>query len=1600
MTVTPHCSPAGTPARAGVLAGARLLAILAVMATGLWWPVAARADVTPVTAADKARFTRLADSLDEARLRGYVEDLTRLGSRVSGYPGCDQAAIYLHEQLERVGVQDVRYEDFNVAVPVDAGASLEVLDPAGTPLAGARPIHLNALWPNLVRTSQLPPTGLSGQLIYGGLSTLGDYDGKDVEHGVAMIDFNCGEQWLNAPRLGAQAVIFIEPNETIRGEVEAKFSSIPIDMPRFYIARRDADYLQTQLERTPGLRVRLRCEMPWMRRPVRNIVATIPGSSAQLAGQTVVVEAFYDSMCVVPNLAPGAESALGAAVLLELARELVARPPGRTVRLLLTAGHFEGLAGTRSYLDTHFQAIADGTDPISLYSCLDISSKTKGVGIFYKGDFFDQREDVRQRFADLGRVCRERAANISEALGENADESFADGINPVQGKTWANFIPGKAAFGSELFTSANGLGVAFCTIDDSRPLVDTPFDTPDRVDFDNVFKQARFLKCLYDVVLNEESVPLPDRCSLQRIHGQGGFATVSGTVDLFDPRESFIPDKAVPNALVVLRKPLKSYMGVRGNMVEMVSGSDSQFKFVGVKPNSAGGEPTVLLEAYALDPQSGDIRYAPDQGTNGAATYPTELSVDISERKCMIVVFQCVSTALFELVDPQTMEALKTINVYDGRTDSEPQQYGYCLVKPEPGQSHVETTAVVFSRPGSRFKVVLGAGLAANRFVLINSYARAADVPQDHPDRFPKVTSDRESAEGFGYEVMADGSGVYLPNDKIGVTDDPQKLGGRISRSIFYTPYMVATDMWNLDQFRISRLARFRIVNKQIDDLHLDAGKRLEEARTALKEKRYQAFEAAARAAHGYEARAYPDVQKTADDVVKGVVFYLALLLPFAFFFERLIFARPNINDQIRDMLITFLAIFFVFSRVHPAFKITMNPVIILLAFIMLSLSILVICIIAGKFEEQLKELQRQMGGTHSADIGRLGVATAAFNLGISNMRRRPLRTALTCTTLILLTFTVLSFTSVVQELRFNTVKAPGKPLYQGIMVRSAVWRPLEEQGYQLLRDEFGRQHAVAGRSWFYTSELGEQSFVNVTANKSNASYDAKAVCGLTPDEARVTHVDECLKSGRWFRPGDRYVCILPEGIADAFNLDEKDFGSTKIRINGIEFDLIGIFDNAKLKQLDDLDSEMLTPVDFIMMQQMQGQQGGGSQSQSEGEQGFQEYLHLTPDATVFVPYDSLINMGGSLRSIATDFSDVESVKKRLAELMPRLGFNLYAGKGDEIVRYSSVSSTTPKGLTDLFVPILIAALIVLNTMLGAVYERFSEIGIFSSIGLAPSHVAILFIAEAIVYSIIGAVVGYLIGQILAYLLGVLGLLSGLSLNYSSLAAIWSTFVVVAVVLLSTIYPAKKAGEVATPGVERRWRVPDPDGDTWTVPLPFSVTGKQAMAMNKFLSEWFNAYEEYSIGDFVTENTRLNTVPGVHGEGYEISLMAWLAPFDLGVSQHVTLRTIATDMKDVFSIDIVLRRESGDVSSWMRVNRRFLNTLRKQFLIWRTIGAEEKELYLLDEEDRVAARRTLTAGVANQAGADEAESAALAQEDAARAALNEADDASGTDEQE
>ena len=180
---------------------------------------------------------------------------------------------------------------------------------------------------------------------------------------VLLIDFNSSTQWINAAMLGAKAVVFIEPETTIRGEAENKFLTVPANIPRFWISRTDADQLLELLD-TAGsdnaipdfdpqpLMVRLNSTMTWERQIGQNIRGFLEGSDPILKDEMVVVTAYYDSMSVVPSLAPGADPTSGIAALLEVARILSKEEyrPGRSMLFVATDGHFQGLAGMRFFM--------------------------------------------------------------------------------------------------------------------------------------------------------------------------------------------------------------------------------------------------------------------------------------------------------------------------------------------------------------------------------------------------------------------------------------------------------------------------------------------------------------------------------------------------------------------------------------------------------------------------------------------------------------------------------------------------------------------------------------------------------------------------------------------------------------------------------------------------------------------------------------------------------------------------------------------------------------------------------------------------------------------------------------------------------------------------------------------------------------------------------------------------------------------------------------------------------------------------------------------------------------------------------------------------
>ena len=1531
------------------------------------------------------------------RVQENLGYLAGLGSRVAGYPGAKDAALFIKEEFLEIGLSQVTTQEYDVSIPIDnKDGTLEIV-------GSGEKMPLYGIWPNLVKTSTLPEEGLRGRVIDVGKGEFEEMEGMDIEGSIALMDFNSSDHWLRCAYLGVAAILFVEPDSTVYLEAEKKFLTMPLDLPRFWLSKKDGEALRRAVA-AGGVEIQLDYRMDWQRQSAWNILGTIPGYDPLLKKDVIVLEAYYDAMSVVPALAPGAEQAAGITALLELARYFRRHPPARTVVLLATSAHHLGLRGVDDFIQRYLRkedpfidrmvirravevALAEGmieksgvnyqigrqefqgkealiraivdedsllvkevleavvdedlvtsvagglqlgdetfsseqemleevsddedlrlelfrtwvapkvdSLDVKLFISLDLSTQTDELGVWNSNTSFY----YKRYFAPFGKNFMRYATQISRELGYDRRDVLVNGISPEGGMSWETFVPGEISVDSELVLATGTPALAFVTVNDARFLVDTPLDQAENVNYDNLAKQIRVLAGMFHMAFADPEL-FPDF----KMRLKDEVKSLRGRTMVF-PRRSIVPDLPRTGAVAVVRNGKnKSYKGVRGEYYEVVDETGS-FYINRVRVGS------LAIEGYYMDPLTGKIIYAPDRGVQGDESYPMEISMDWVDKTWMVILFPCISYNFYDIVDPRYLTKLANVNVFD-EGNSSPVEYGYTIGMGPSAQN--EPAGVLFASENMNIKMGFGANILGYRYLLLNSTSY----------------TDKAKAEGEGFTIKPETSFVR-------------------------TSYQAAWDMWSLDEARIRELKSFAIENHRMNKLHERAKVALDSAAVALEGKHWGDFVRYTRAAIGLESRAYPDVRSTQNDVVQGIIFFMALVIPCAYFTERLIITAATIRNQILGFAGVFMVIWTILWLVHPAFQLS-NPFVILLAFIILSLAILVMSIISGRFNEQMRKLRTEVAVIHDTDVSRSSASLAAFQLGISNMKRRKTRTVLTFATLLLLTFTVLSFTSIQTSLHFNQIERDNEGLYQGLLIRSKAWNPQEESVLEYARSNFSEMAVVAPRSWYKND-----SKAHIKMKYGDHSHNALGVLGLTPEEKDVTGLDRALVAGRWFAPGDEKVCILPNDMLgeerEKLNIDLAEIGQVHIRVFGERFRVIGIIDSKRMKELKDLDDEVMTPADFAVtggqaVQEMAEEEEREKQGLEESKVVIKPFVHLEPANILIIPYQTLRNIGSGnpLQSVAVRFNEGVNVRQQIRDFLSRLAVTLFAGiqeEGDDYIRvsiFSSMGMTSFSGMANLFIPILIASLIVLNTMMGSVYERFREIGVYSSVGLAPGHIAWLFIAESCVYAVLGVVAGYLVGQIIAKVLIELNLLTGFTLNYSSLSAVTSSMLVMAVVMLSSIYPARKASQMAVPDVTRRWRLPDPEGDEWNFEFPFTVSGHDVLGLCVFLIGYFDSYSEESIGTFYTDGAKLGGIDTDNGQGYTIDMNIWLAPFDLGVSQHVTLRAIPESEHNIYAVALQIQRLSGEDASWRRVNQRFMNVIRKQFLIWRTVDSEAKESY-------------------------------------------------------
>jgi hypothetical protein len=1184
---------------------------------------------------------------------------------------------------------------------------------------------------------------------------------------------------------------------------------------------------------------------------------------------------------------------------------------------------------------------------------IDLSDRGVRAGIGYWGQFLRSSNksaiDRNGWFATLAADLRD---NKGTAEWFKPLSSIIDLSTLTTQRTPTSF-QGAMVLPTEMSLSWGVPGMTVLTLDDMRALRDTPADTLDRLDVKAIRLQLDAVRELLVRAVNEPRFGGQPGLNRQRQQGFGGLVASAArgkpVPDL--GRSGFLVTyNPVSNAARIPGFAWTPYSpGLRRTEVEAASVA-GEWRFEGFSKMSAGDYLNRLhAQAFRIEPGTGAVIGASDMGRIAMDIVPFAVMKDTTINPIRLVPFSAQEFTLVGLYDPRYLQGLGEMQLLDARRNAEPQKYHATLA---------DTIFAAFVEPGARSYLLFRYGRIGNRLVLLNmprDEATIADLP-------PGIDEARARKLGQGLSI-----------------DRLRHLG----------PLSLATaaDFAQLDDNRLKSYRSAGVSSKLIDELHAKSESQIDSARAATTQPSLTASDVVrdANGAWANSALVYAAARSMSDDVVRAAIFLLILSVFFSICMERLLIASPNVYRQLGGIAGIFLVMCVALYLFHPAFKISASPLIIILAFAIIFMSVFVIIVVYQKFDSELKKIRSGRGTSEGATFARGSVLTQAVMLGIANMRKRKIRTFLTGTTIVLITFAVLVFASATSFRGTQKLPAGIASDHPGVMLRQRGFRPMEQTLVSDLRavlagDEVwdnvvkeknkrrqpgepeitkldAKPQVGIAERWWNISAADPNEQVNLVYGGASVNGKAAtvvalpALLGITPEEARVSPVESILGAEKFAKLKTRTdIIYLASDTAKQLGVTGE---GDKVRIGGFELEVAGIFDPAEFeRKAYTLSGEPIMPLKFesnaLDASGKKLSDSGADQLELDAESAASElassYQHLPGNQFAIIHAEVSKQLyGARLASVALRVDDYDMAKVVADEIAGRFTVVIFAGLdgGVQMISASNLSKIQGSAVA---IPLLIGGLIIFNTMMGSIAERKREIHIYTSLGLAPMHVGALFVAEALTYGVLGTVFGYVIGQGVGTFMLKMGWLGTMTLDYSGTSAMLTIGLILLVVLLSALVPARLASKIAAPSIERSWRVPPPKDGRIVAMLPFTINRTAAEGAIAYLAEFFDAHREGSIGKFAADKPQVfKDDEGKRADGSlravrGLSTTIWLTPFDLGVRQNLTLLIQASDIQDVYEVQVLLDRLSGDDGSWYRMNRPFLTELRKQFLQWRSLS--------------------------------------------------------------
>ena len=1465
-------------------------------------------------------------------IKEHINYFGSLNTRYTGYNSTYLAIRYIYEKLYSYGLKPF-LENFTVLVPVEKRCELKV-EVEGK----SYQFTVHTFVPNLVQTSPTPLKGLSGRLIYVGDGGFKNIDGLNLTNSIALIKYNSGYNWLRLHNLGVKAAIFIEPYSTNRLESFNKFVYVNLYFPRVLIDRKSGLFLKEIVCSNKNVKANLIIQSSLEEKISSNIIVFIEGS--EHPENTLVLAAYIDDWSPVPAIVPHKDSASGASVLLEISRLFSIYRPKMSVVIVFFTGHWQALAGPRAFIEEILEYFADKSisfHPIwnktrpKFFLSLDLSTGSRDIAIIHSGGFYHisgppvlgrsgQMYDGVYRLIQL--EWRKMLENlIIKKCGYNIRIYYQMYDQPEGGDTFIESgeseyftaIPYKYIADVEPWLQAGLPGYTLFTANDYRFSWFIPIE--DRFNFENLIPQIYYAFSLSYLLANIFAYLYPP----ERTWGPTrfyfpepfapyvpGFTIFRGEVVEYNPLSPRQYEAFNKSCIVVIRDTEDRYNIF--NYIFLKTLANGSFTVYGLGHHRGASPRVYEAKIYVINYSDGKIYYTNDLGRYGAKVISTTQAFQVRAGRygwpypVRFAVFETAQLVLLDLSYPQGFldlcstrsiyetKQFKDINIIirDFESKSDADHFGYEI-------DHITGTLIAYVEPEVACEIEI--------------YIRS----QEGPIMLSVLLLNNSKAKPEGNGYILKKSGEYM------------LLNFSIQHYI--------KNLYYLSKSRIDVARKYDVYDAVSERSLRYLNEFMEKTYNASKKMKWSEIYYSSLLAWAWSQKLYISSRNLIQGSSTTTITYFLLLIPFAFVLERLLFEFIEGRKRMVAILLVIIVFISVLGVLHPGFQLVSNIATLYLGFTILIVSFIVAFLLFMDFKGVLSKIRRKRLGEHFVEVSRWDMMVYSLYYGVVNIKRHKYTSSLTIIAVVLMTISMVSLTSVVPYIITKVISMGSGAPFDGLVIRYVDYSNLPQRFVETI-SYLINENKTSLRVWLYSPIMSSGLFGETIVYSENSSSTIKAFLGI--DKGESSRVQKIIFQGYandlWMKYTENIIpCLISLNTAQDLKISRIP---SHIKIWGIDFLVVGIFDpTAAADVMIDIDLKEITPINIWEMTQ---------------EKPIGTEPHIEWNNIIIVPTEKLIKFPGSIKSSYCIFSNRYEKISDTAKILSEMAVNMYlmVSRKSYVTGYLAYAGLAGIGWSTMLPPVILVSLIIFNMMFSLVYQRQRDTKILSSIGLAPLHVIGLFLAEAVTYALIASVIGYTIGiLILKLLVPVMG--PSFYPNYASSMVIIAIALSFVTTILPSIIPAIKIGSLVTPSFERKWRISTkPRENTWIIPTPIRAKKEEIIGLLLYIKEFLDEYRiERAHKTFASIDMAKLATSEIEGKkSIILRTKVMLYPWEAGLKQIVEVLALPEDT--FYRITVSLKLFEGPRDVWIRSNRLFLDVLRKQLLLWRSLTPKNRKKYI------------------------------------------------------